>query len=205
MAPAPARPEAGGYRTAFAPSFLKASPDRWRLGLLETPVGTQTGHLGLARYANTFTYEGWKDLAATAFSTEGFSWRAPASGAVLSWQPSKAWAGLRAGWLMERKSLLGSSVKGAFGNLSSDSAFIGVQRGHLGRRVASRRKRRGRLRDCKAAQRIDYRCLSGRHGRAFSVHATRPFSGNRQFSVFRVAAVASRTGSRYAVGARRSH
>ena len=184
MAPAPARPEVGGYRTAFAPSFSKASPDRWRLGLLETPMGTQTGHLGLARYANTFTYEGWNDLAATAFSTEGFSWRAPASGAVLSWQPSEAWAGLRAGWLMERKSLLGSSVKGAFGNLSSDSAFIGfnadtsVDGWHLGANaevgLATVKPLSGLITDVSPV-------ATG----AFSVHATRPFSGNRlfQFSV----------------------
>ena len=184
MAPAPTRPEVGGYRTAFAPSFAKASLDRWRLGLLETPMGTQTGHLGLARYANTFTYEGWKDLAATAFSTEGFSWRAPASGAVLSWQPSEAWAGLRAGWLMERKSLLGSSVKGAFGNLSSDSAFIGfnadtsVDGWHLGANaevgLATVKPLSGLITDVSPV-------ATG----AFSVHATRPFSGNRlfQFSV----------------------
>ncbi len=184
MAPAPARPEVGGYRTAFAPSFAKASLDRWRLGLLETPMGTQTGHLGLARYANTFTYEGWKNLAATAFSTEGFSWRAPASGAVLSWQPSEAWAGLRAGWLMERKSLLGSSAKGAFGNLSSDSAFIGfnadtsVDGWHLGANaevgLATVKPLSGLITDVSPV-------ATG----AFSVHATRPFSGNRlfQFSV----------------------
>lgn len=180
MAPVPARPEAGGHRTAFAPSFAKASPDRWRLGLLETPAGTQTGHLGLARYANTFTYEGWKDLAATAFSTEGFSWRAPASGAVLSWQPSEAWAGLRAGWMMERKSLLGSSAKGAFGNLSTDSAFIGfnadtsVDGWHLGANAevgfATVKPRSGLIADVSPV-------TTG----AFAVHATRPFSDNRLF------------------------
>ena len=184
MAPAPARPEVGGYRTAFAPSFAKASPNRWRLGLLETPAGTQTGHLGLARYANTFTYTGWKDLEATAFSTEGFSWRAPASGAVLSWRPSEAWAGLRAGWLMERKSLLGSSVKGAFGSLSSDSAFIGlnadtsVDGWHLGANAeigfATVKPLSGLITDVSPV-------ATG----AFAVHARRPFSGNRlfQFSV----------------------
>ena len=184
MAPAPARPRVGEHRTAFAPSFAKASPDRWRLGLLETPTGTQTGHLGLAKYANTFTYAGWKDLAATAFSTEGYSWRAPTSGAVLSWQPPEAWAGLRAGWLMERKSLLGSSAKGAFGNLSTDSAFVGlhadtlVDGWHLGANAevgfAIVKPRSGLIADVSPV-------ATG----AFAVHATRPFSDNRlfQFSV----------------------
>ena len=180
MAPAPARPETGGYRTAFAPSFAKAGPGRLRLGLLETPTGTPTGHLGLARYANTFTYAGWKNLAATAFSTEGFSWRAPASGAVLSWQPSEARVGLRAGWLMERKSLLGSSARGAFGSLSSDSAFIGfnadtsVDGWHIGANAeigfATVKARSGLITD-----------VSPLATGAFAVHATRPFSGNRRF------------------------
>ncbi len=178
MAPTPARPEVGGYRTAFAPPFAKASPDRWRLGLLETPAGLQGGHLGLAQYANTFTYAGWKDLAATAFSTEGLSWQAPTSGAVLSWQPSEAWAGLRAGWMMERESLLGSEAKGAFGSLSSDSAFIGfnadtsVDGWHLGANAevgfATVKPRSGLITDVSPV-------ATG----AFAVHAARPFSGDR--------------------------
>ena len=178
MAPTPARPEIGGYRTAFAPPFAKASPDRWRLGLLETPAGIQGGHLGLAQYANTFTYAGWKDLAATAFSTEGLSWQTPTSGAVLSWQPSEAWAGLRAGWMMERESLLGSSAKGAFGSLSSDSAFIGfnadtsVDGWRLGANAevgfATVKPRSGLITDVSPV-------ATG----AFAVHATRPFSGDR--------------------------
>lgn len=184
MAPASARLGSGGYRTAFAPFFANASLDRWRLGLLESPAGSPTGHLRLAKYANTFTYAGWKDLAVTAFSTEGFSWQAPASGAVLSWQPSEAWAGLRAGWLMERKSLLGSSVRGAFGSLSSDSMFIGlnadtsVDGWHLGANAeigfATVKPRSGLITDVSPV-------ATG----AFAVHATRSFSGNRlfQFSV----------------------
>ena len=178
MAPTPARPEAGGYRTAFVPSFAKASPDRWRLGLLETPAGIQGGHLGLAQYANTFTYAGWKDLAATAFSTEGLSWQAPTSGAVLSWQPSEAWAGLRAGWMMERESLLGSSAKGAFGSLSSDSAFIGfnadtsVDGWRLGANAevgfATVKPRSGLITEVSPV-------ATG----AFAIHAARPFSGDR--------------------------
>ena len=184
MAPTPARPKIGGYRTAFASPFAKAGPDPWRLGLLETPAGAPGGHLGLAKYANTFTYAGWKDLAATAFSTEGLSWQAPTSGAVLSWQPSEAWAGLRAGWLMERESLLGSSAKGAFGSLSSDSAFIGfnadtsVDGWHLGANAeagfATVKPRSGLITDVSSV-------ATG----AFAVHAARPFSGDRllQFSV----------------------
>lgn len=180
-------PEAPGTKTRQTPFFAeprKAGPGRWRLGLLETPAGVRGGHLGLAKHANTFTYEGWKDLTATAFSTEGFSWQAPTSGAVLTWRPPEAWAGLRAGWLMERKSLFGSSAKGAFGSLSSDSAFIGfnadawVDGWHLGANaevgLATVKPRSGLIAE-----------ISPVATGAFAAHATRPFSGNRllQFSV----------------------
>ena len=204
MALAPARPEIGGYRTAFAPSFAKASPDRWRLGLLETPMGIQTGHLGLARYANTFTYEGWKDLGGhrvfdgrvlLAGSSLG-------SGAVLAAVRSMGRFACRlADGTKEPARKFGERC---FWQPVYRFRVHRVQRGHLGRRVAPRRERRGRLRDRKAAQRIDYGCLSGRHGR---VRAPCDAAILRQqaVSVFRVAAVASRKGPCHAVGARRPH
>ncbi len=183
MARTPEAPGTEARRTSFFAGTGKARPGRWRLGLLETPAGVRGGHLGLAGHANTFTYEGWKDLTATAFSTEGFR-QAPTSGAVLSWRPPEAWASLRAGWMMERKSLLGSTAKGAFGSLSSDSAFIGfnadtwVDGWHLGANaevgLATVKPRNGLIADVSPV-------ATG----AFAVRATRPFSGDRllQFSV----------------------
>ena len=178
MARTPEAPGIEARQTSFFAGTGKARSDRWRLGLLETPAGVRGGHLGLAGYANTFTYEGWKDLTATAFSTEGFSWQAPTSGAVLSWRPPEAWVSLRAGWLMERKSLLGSSAKGAFGSLSSDSAFIGfnadtwVDGWHLDANaevgLAAVNPRSGLITDVSPV-------ATG----AFAVRATRPFSGDR--------------------------
>lgn len=178
MARTPEAPGVEARQTSFFAGTGKARSDRWRLGLLETPAGVRGGHLGLAGHANTFTYEGWKDLTATAFSTEGFSWQAPTSGAVLSWRPPEAWASLRAGWLMERKSLLGSSAKGAFGSLSSDSAFIGfnadtwVDGWHLDANaevgLAAVNPRSGLIADVSPV-------ATG----AFAVRATRPFSGDR--------------------------
>lgn len=178
MARTPEAPGVEARQTSFFAGTGKARSGRWRLGLLETPAGVRGGHLGLSGYANTFTYEGWKDLTATAFSTEGFSWQAPTSGAVLSWRPPEAWASLRAGWLMERKSLLGSSAKGAFGSLSSDSAFIGfnadtwVDGWHLDANaevgLAAVNPRSGLITDVSPV-------ATG----AFAVRATRPFSGDR--------------------------
>ena len=176
-------PAAPGTRTHKMPFFAgtkKTGLGDWRLGLMETPSNTRGGHLALARHANTLSYEGWTGLTATAFSTEGFSWQAPTSGAVLSWRPFDAWAGLKAGWMMERKSLLGSSAKGAFGSLSSDSAFVGFNADtsaggwQLGANaeagLATVRPRSGLIAD-----------ISPLATGAFAVHATRPFSGGRQF------------------------
>ena len=104
-----------------------STPPRFRIGLLETPGGTEGGHLALAKHANTLTMTGKSGWSATAFSTEGISWQAPTRGATLSWRPAEAPMGWRVGWLAEQKGLLGSSVKGAFGGWSSDSGFIGIQ------------------------------------------------------------------------------
>ena len=184
MAQTPAAPGTETRRTAFFAGPRKAGSDRWRLGFLETPTGVEGGHFALARYANTLTFTGLGDLAATAFSTEGLSWQAPTSGVALSWRPSDTWVGLRAGWLAERESLLGSSSKGAFGRLSSDSAFVGVDVNtevdgwHLGANaevgVVTATPHRGLITDVSPA-------TTG----AFAFRATRPFSDGRQlqFSV----------------------
>ena len=184
MAQTPAVPGMETRQTAFFAGPRKAGSDRWRLGFLETPTGVEGGHFALAKYASTFTFTGQGGLAATAFSTEGLSWQAPTSGVALSWRPSDAWLGLRAGWLAERESLLGSSSKGAFGRLSSDSAFVGVDFNtkvdgwHLGANaevgVVTAKPHNGLITDVSPA-------TTG----AFAFRATRPFSDGRllQFSV----------------------
>ena len=184
MVQTPAVPGTKTRQTAFFAGPGKAGSDRWRLGFLETPTGVEGGHFALAKYASTFTFTGQGGLAATAFSTEGLSWQAPTSGAALSWRPSDARLGLRAGWLTERESLLGSSSKGAFGRLSSDSAFVGVDFNtkvdgwHLGANaevgVVTAKPHNGLITDVSPA-------TTG----AFAFRATRPFSNGRllQFSV----------------------
>ena len=184
MVQTPAIPGTKTRQTAFFAGPGKAGSDRWRLGFLETPTGVEGGHFALAKYASTFTFTGQGGLAATAFSTEGLSWQAPTSGAALSWRPSDARLGLRAGWLTERESLLGSSSKGAFGRLSSDSAFVGVDFNtkvdgwHLGANaevgVVTAKPHNGLITDVSPA-------TTG----AFAFRATRPFSNGRllQFSV----------------------
>ena len=110
-----------GYRPAGS-----AAAAHWRVGFLEQPAGVPGGHLALAERAPGLTLTDRRVLAGTAFTTEGASGRAPVSGAVVWWQPADSPLGLRAGWLRERESVLGSTGDGAFGTLAGDTAFAGA-------------------------------------------------------------------------------
>ena len=97
-----------------------------QLGLLDTPAGAEGGHLGLAEHALTLSLGGPDGFFATAFSTEGTEGASPATGGLLSWRARGTPFALRAGWLGERDALLGTSAKGAFGGLSADAVFAGI-------------------------------------------------------------------------------
>ena len=135
MDEAPVRQWVGGQLTTLTPGRAGGSVERdlgygrLRLGFLETPTGVEGGHFVLARNATTLTLTGANGMAATAFTTSGFAGRAPASGAALSWRPFDVPLGFRAGWLAERDTLLGTAADGAFGSLSADAAFAGIETG----------------------------------------------------------------------------
>ena len=104
-----------------------------QLGLLDTPAGAEGGHLGLAEHALTLSLGGPGRLSATAFSTEGTHGTSPATGGLLSWRARGTPFALRAGWLGEREALLGTTAEGAFGGLSADAVFAGIDaKGNLG-------------------------------------------------------------------------
>ena len=137
MARPQARREAGAWRPALG---ALASDDRLagpggpggpgglRLGLFEAPaLGTDGGHLSLAGRALRLSTAGRDGLSAAAVSSEGLDGRAPVSGAVLSWRPAGASVGVRGGWVGERETLLGSRAAGAFGRMSADAAFAGIE------------------------------------------------------------------------------
>ena len=125
----------GGQLTTFTPGRVGGSVEqdlgygRLRFGFLETPTGVEGGHFVLARNATTLTLTGANGMAATAFTTSGFAGRAPTSGAALSWRPFDVPVGFRAGWMNERGTLLGTAAAGAFGSLSADAAFAGIETG----------------------------------------------------------------------------
>ena len=66
-------------------------------------------------------------LTASALTTEGMAGQNPANGAALAWRAPDSAFGLRAGWLDERRSLLGTVSQGAFGSLRGSATFAGVE------------------------------------------------------------------------------
>ena len=101
-------------------------PAGLQLGLLDTPAGAEGGHLGLAEHAVTLSLGGPDGLSATGFSTEGTDGASPATGGLLSWRARDTPFAIRAGWLGEREALLGTTAEGAFGGLSADAVFAGI-------------------------------------------------------------------------------
>ena len=96
----------------------------WHSGA--SPAGS-AGHFGLARHSVVASLPVHAGLSATLLTTEGLARQEPASGAALTWRAPEAPIGLRAGWMGERQTLLGSEAEGAFGALVAHAAFAGVE------------------------------------------------------------------------------
>jgi hypothetical protein len=104
-----------------------AAPSPWQLGLATRTGGARVSHLALAERMLTLTMTPRASLTAAAFTTEGVFGQMPAMGATLAWWPSGSPLGVRAGWLGERKTLLGGTARGAFGGLAAGTAFVGIE------------------------------------------------------------------------------
>ena len=91
-----------------------------------SPAGS-AGHFGLARHSVVASLPVSAGLSATLLTTEGLARQEPASGAALTWRTPEAPIGLRAGWMGERQTLLGSEAEGAFGELVAHAAFAGLE------------------------------------------------------------------------------
>ena len=85
------------------------------------------GHFALARHSVVASLPVAANLSATLLTTEGLARQEPASGAALTWREPEAPIGLRAGWMGERQTLLGSESDGAFGDLEAHAAFAGIE------------------------------------------------------------------------------
>ena len=96
--------------------------------LLRPAAAAPGDHLALAGRAVALNAERADGWSASFFATADDA-PAPARGAVLAWRPRghpEDGPSLRAGWVTERETLLGSSAEGAFGALRGDLLFGGA-------------------------------------------------------------------------------
>ena len=91
------------------------------------PNAVNANHFALARHSVVASLPVAANLSATLLTTEGLARQEPASGAAISWREPEAPIGLRAGWMGERQTLLGSESDGAFGDLEAHAAFAGIE------------------------------------------------------------------------------
>ncbi len=93
--------------------------------VLRMPTAAGNGHLALAEGAVAVNAYQGSGFSAMAFTTGPLRPAMPAAGAAVGWRPGGVPVGLRAGWISERETMLGSLGQGAFGNLSAGTAFVG--------------------------------------------------------------------------------
>ena len=123
-------------------------------------------------------------LTASALTTEGMTGQEPASGAELAWRapgsaPESALE-LRAGWLGERRTLLGTVSEGAFGSLSGGAAFAGVEANmELGGWRFGANAEMGRVRARAHGGMLEW--VSPLSTSAFALHAARPTANGGAF------------------------
>ncbi|MCY3745652.1 MAG: S8 family serine peptidase [Acidobacteria bacterium] len=115
---------AGGGGSGGMPAALGMTA-----GVVRMPTAAGNGHLALAEGAVQVNAYEAGGLSATAFTTGPLRPAMPATGAALAWRPGALPVGLRAGWISERETMLGSLGTGAFGGLSAGTAFFGFDGG----------------------------------------------------------------------------
>ena len=118
--------DAAVHARGEAGSEADAAPVSFHIHRLETLADVRGSHLALAEGGVKATLAGQGGLSAAAFTTKGIPGEKPAVGAALGWRRAGLPLGLRAGWIGERETLLGSVGEGAFGTLAGDTAFVGV-------------------------------------------------------------------------------
>ena len=129
----PAEGPRGSAATGFHVPILRSA--RELAGALPTVYLAKSGssaaarasHFAIADRGLVATVPVAAGLTATAITSEGIDGQEPATGAALAWRAPDAPLGLRAGWMGERRSVLGSVSEGAFGDLLSNAVFAGIE------------------------------------------------------------------------------
>ena len=101
---------------------------RFSLGLMDTPdLVNDGGHLSLLGRAIALNRSVSDKLGFSLFSSEGNGDQAKVTGMEFVSRPSKKNIAFRSGVVAERQSLLRSSAAGAFGRMSGNSVFVGLE------------------------------------------------------------------------------
>ena len=152
------------------------APVTLHIARLESTAEVRGSHLALAEGGVKATLAGQGGLSAAAFTTKGDPGQKPAVGAALSWRRAGLPLGVRAGWIGERETLLGSVGEGAFGDLAGDTAFVGVDASTgLGRWRIGANAELGMV--APAARGGLVTRVSSLATSAFALHATRALAG----------------------------
>ena len=160
-----------------AGSEANGAPVTLHIARLESTAEVRGSHLALAEGGVKATLAGQGGLSAAAFTTKGDPGQKPAVGAALSWRRAGSPLGLRAGWIGERETLLGSVGEGAFGDLAGDTAFVGVDASTgLGRWRVGANAELGMV--TPAARGGLVTRVSSLATSAFALHATRALAGS---------------------------
>ena len=101
---------------------------QFSLGLMDTPdLVNDGGHLSLLGRAVALNRSVSDKLDFSLFSSEGNGDQAKVTGMEFISRPSKKNFAFRSGVVAERQSLLRSSAAGAFGRMSGNSVFVGLE------------------------------------------------------------------------------
>ena len=180
----PSESPAEALRVPLMASRADAGSARPALHLMQPGVSaaTNASHFALAGRGLMASVPVTAGLTASALTSEGTDGQRPASGAALAWRSPGSAFGLRAGWLGERRSLLGTVPRGAFGRLEGSATFAGVESGmDLGRWGIGGRAEMGTIRArARGGMLAD---VSPLVTSAFAVHATRRTEGGGAFRV----------------------
>ena len=164
------------------PAEADGAPPALHLTKSGASAAASASHFALLERSLTATVPVAAGLTASALTTEGMAGQEPASGAALAWRPPDSVLGVRAGWLGERRSLLGTVSKGAFGSLRGSAAFAGVQADlDLGGWRVSGNAEIGVIRA--RAQGGVFESISPLSTSAFALQATRPVANGGAFRV----------------------
>ena len=164
------------------PAQLESEFPTLHLAKYGASAAANSSHFALAGHSLVATLPVTNSLSATALTTEGLSGQNPATGAALIWRVPESSFGLRAGWMGEGQTLLGTGSEGAFGNLLADSVFAGIE--------ADTEFGQWQIGGTAEVGAVSARARNGLFGEisplvtsAFALHATRQ---TRQGSAFRV-------------------